>query len=182
MINVSEPVLINEKNSLQGWNNILRLYDDPEDVDLYVGILNEQKMPGAEIGPTAGCIVLEQFIALKRGDRFWHENAGVFTDAQLAEIKSTTLAKVICETMEDMERTNKNVFLRANIRFQGVTNNIVNCDTVGKLDFRSWRVEETQGPNDQPDPETATSAPQTQTPDRVEFGCKLVLSYSDFQL
>ncbi|CAG5096998.1 Oidioi.mRNA.OKI2018_I69.XSR.g14884.t1.cds [Oikopleura dioica] len=168
LYNGNNPAMIN------GWNNILRLYDDPEDVDLYVGILNEQKMPGAEIGPTAGCIVLEQFIALKRGDRFWHENAGVFTDAQLAEIKSTTLAKVICETMEDMERTNKNVFLRANIRFQGQTNNIVTCANVGKLDFRSWRVEETQGPNDQPDPETATSAPQTQTADRVEFGCKLV--------
>lgn len=152
------------------------MYDDPEDVDLYAGILNEQKMAGAEVGPTAGCIILDQFIALKRGDRFWHENAGVFTDKQLQEIKSTTLAKVICETMEDMQRTNQNVFLRANIRFQGVTNNIVSCGNVGQLDFSSWRASETQGPNETPDPETSTSAPSTETVERVEFGCKLVFS------
>jgi len=158
---------------INGWNNIVRLYDDPEDVDLYAGILNEQKMPGAEVGPTAGCIILDQFIALKRGDRFWHENAGVFTDKQLTEIKSTTLAKVICETMEGMQRTNKNVFLRANIRFQGVTNNIMSCGNVGTLDFSSWRAGDTQGPNETPDPETSTSAPSTETVDRVEFGCKL---------
>jgi len=167
LYNGNNPAMIN------GWNNILRLYDDPEDVDLYAGILNEQKMAGAEVGPTAGCIILDQFIALKRGDRFWHENAGVFTDKQLTEIKSTTLAKVICETMEDMQRTNKNVFLRANIQFQGVTNNIVSCGNVGKLDFSSWRAAETQGPNETPDPETSTSAPSTETVERVEFGCKL---------
>merc|ERR1712037_555486 len=72
-----------------------------------------------------------------------------------------------------MQRTNRNVFLRANIRFQGVANNIVSCNNVGKLDFSSWRALETQGPNETPDPETSTSAPSTETVERVEFGCKL---------
>ena len=51
-------------------------------------------MPGGQVGPTAGCIIAEQFTAIRKGDRFWHENKGVFKDDQLAEIKRTGLAKV----------------------------------------------------------------------------------------
>jgi len=43
-------------------------------IDLYVGMQLEKHMDGATVGPTAGCIIAEQFVALKSGDRFWFEN------------------------------------------------------------------------------------------------------------
>ena len=86
-----------------GWGQVLAVYDHKDDVDLYVGMLFEKHMPGAAVGPTQvhfffmrfviewpfkGCTIAEQFIALRKGDRFWHKNKGVLTDAQL-EVKNT---------------------------------------------------------------------------------------------
>ncbi|KAG1679873.1 Peroxidasin [Nymphon striatum] len=56
---------------------IQQLYDDIEDIDLFVGGLAEVALPGAMIGPTFSCIIAQQFYNLKRGDRFWHENQGL---------------------------------------------------------------------------------------------------------
>ena len=89
---------------MSGFDAVLGLYDSLDDVDLYVGILMEEHMAGGQVGPTAGCIISEQFIALKKGDRFWIENHGILSNSQLAEVKSTTLAKVMCNTLEN---TNK---------------------------------------------------------------------------
>ena len=50
-----------------------RLYSSPEDVDLFVGGMAEQKMAGAILGPTFVCIVGDQFARLRRGDRFYFE-------------------------------------------------------------------------------------------------------------
>ena len=48
-----------------GFNNVRSLYAHPDDVDLYTGILMEREMSGAIVGPTAGCIIADQFIALR---------------------------------------------------------------------------------------------------------------------
>ncbi len=52
-----------------GWNNVRNMYNNDGDVDLYVGLLMEQPMQNAEVGPTAGCIIVDQFLAL-RGNFF----------------------------------------------------------------------------------------------------------------
>ena len=44
----------------------------------------------------------EQFLALKKGDRFWHENAGVFNDEQLQEIKRNFFKKIIRRKIFDL--------------------------------------------------------------------------------
>ena len=89
---------------LPGWDAVRRLYDDEDDIDLYAGLLMEEHMSGAQVGPTAGCIIAEQFIALKKGDKFWLENKGLFSDNQLAEVKSISLAKLMCNTLEGMKK------------------------------------------------------------------------------
>lgn len=47
---------------MNGWNTIVGLYDSPQDIDLYVGVLNEVHMQGAQVGPTAGCIIAGKVI------------------------------------------------------------------------------------------------------------------------
>ena len=87
-----------------GWGNVVREFRSEDEVDLYAGLLMEQHMSGAQVGPTAGCIIAEQFIALKKGDKFWLENRGLFTDNQLAEVKSLSLAKLMCNTLEGTKK------------------------------------------------------------------------------
>ena len=51
---------------MAGFDNVADMYESFDDIDLYVGLLMEQHMNGAQVGPTAGCIISEQFIALKK--------------------------------------------------------------------------------------------------------------------
>ena len=41
-------------------------------IDMYVGMQLEKHMPGGTVGPTAGCVIAEQFVALKVSN---YENA-----------------------------------------------------------------------------------------------------------
>ena len=43
--------------------------DDPNNVDLWVGGLIEDTLPGTELGPTFHCIINDQFKRLRGGDR-----------------------------------------------------------------------------------------------------------------
>ncbi|EYC02098.1 hypothetical protein Y032_0102g3482 [Ancylostoma ceylanicum] len=90
-----------------------QLYESPEDVDLIVGGLAEAPLPGALLGPTLSCLFAEQMQKTKRGDRFWYENffyPSAFSTAQLEEIRKTTLARVICDTSDNIRFIQHNVF------------------------------------------------------------------------
>ena len=47
-----------------------------DDIDLYIGGVSEDKFEGALIGPTFQCIVADQFLRLKRGDRYFYDVGG----------------------------------------------------------------------------------------------------------
>lgn len=73
------------------------------DIDFYAGGLMEIPIQGGVVGPTFACIIVSQFAELKRGDRFFYENAPVgwsvstaFTAPQLREIKKMTMSRIIC--------------------------------------------------------------------------------------
>ncbi|RCN37044.1 heme peroxidase [Ancylostoma caninum] len=90
-----------------------QFYESPEDVDLIVGGLAEAPLPGALLGPTLSCLFAEQMQKTKRGDRFWYENffyPSAFSTAQLEEIRKTTLARVICDTSDNIRFIQHNVF------------------------------------------------------------------------
>ena len=53
------------KELQNGWDNVRNMYNNDGDVDLYVGLLLEQPMQNAQVGPTAGCIIVDQFLALR---------------------------------------------------------------------------------------------------------------------
>uniref|UniRef100_A0AC34QEH4 Peroxidasin n=1 Tax=Panagrolaimus sp. JU765 TaxID=591449 RepID=A0AC34QEH4_9BILA len=63
------------------------------------------------MGPVFSCIIGEQFRRLRDGDRFWYENPGVFTPLQLQQLRKTTVARVLCNNGDDIDRVQDNVFL-----------------------------------------------------------------------
>ncbi|XP_066153356.1 uncharacterized protein [Euwallacea fornicatus] len=90
------------------------LYNNTEDIDLLAGVLLETPLPGAIVGPTLNCLIKEQFISLKKSDRFWYENdlpPSSLTTAQLMEIKKTTLAGLLCINTDDMSKIQPKAFV-----------------------------------------------------------------------
>ncbi|KAJ8043604.1 Peroxidasin [Holothuria leucospilota] len=78
------------------------LYSSVTEIEPFVGMLAENHIPGALVGPTLGCILAVQFHNLKYGDRFWFENdegPQAFTDDQLDAIRRVTMARIICDNV-----------------------------------------------------------------------------------
>ncbi|XP_040523115.1 thyroid peroxidase isoform X2 [Gallus gallus] len=76
---------------------IMELYHIPSNIDVWLGGLVEDFLPGARTGPLFACLIGKQMKALRDGDRFWWENDNVFTDAQKHELKKHSLSRVICD-------------------------------------------------------------------------------------
>ncbi|OQR66314.1 hypothetical protein BIW11_05001, partial [Tropilaelaps mercedesae] len=79
------------------------LYQTVDDVDLFVGGLAETPLEGAVIGPTFACLLALQFQISKYGDRFYYENdlpPSKLSKEQLAQIRRTSLARLICDNSE----------------------------------------------------------------------------------
>jgi len=78
------------------------MYSKPQDVDLYVGIFLEgyDASNGETMGSTAICLNADQFLRLKKGDRFYYElrgQAGSFARNQLRSLRTVKLARLICD-------------------------------------------------------------------------------------
>ena len=57
------------------------------------------------VGPSFGAIIMDQFSRIKRGDRYYYENGPSvspypFAVAQLAQIKTVTMAGMICRNFD----------------------------------------------------------------------------------
>lgn len=81
-------------------------------MDLFILGLAEKPLKGAMLGPTFICLLAHQFqkvmknrrftfffVQTKKGDHFWvghRMQAFAFSDQQLAELRKTTLAQIIC--------------------------------------------------------------------------------------
>lgn len=70
-----------------------QLYGTVDNVDLWVGALSENHLPGSSVGPTIARIVADQFQRIRNGDRFWYQNA--FAGQLLREIDSTRLTDIL---------------------------------------------------------------------------------------
>ena len=50
------------------------IYRSPLDIDLFTGALTESPSSSTgSVGPTLDCILGDQFMKLKYGDRFWYQ-------------------------------------------------------------------------------------------------------------
>ena len=117
--------------------SLSRVYDDVDDVDLFTGGLSERPVVGGLVGPTFACIIGQQFLNLRRGDRFWYENPGVFTSDQLQEIRKTSLARAICDNLDDIEVLQPYAFLM----IDDYSNRRISCKSrfIPRLDLNLWR-------------------------------------------
>ncbi len=93
---------------------LAELYGTVDDIDLFVGIVAEDRLPDASVGPTAFQLLQNQFVRLREGDRFFFgnpiRNGGLFTPLEIGEIGDTTLAEIIRRNT-DVEDIRDNVFL-----------------------------------------------------------------------
>lgn len=117
-----------------------RLYAHVDDIDLFIAGNYERKLREAMVGPVFACIIGEQYRRLKAGDRYWFENgdqAGAFTPSQLSEIKRSSLARIICDNSEGVERIQPLAFLK-----HANWNPRISCDQIPWMDLRHWQTEQ----------------------------------------
>ncbi|VDK83441.1 unnamed protein product [Dibothriocephalus latus] len=112
------------------------VYGHPGNIDLFVGGVLEDVLPGARMGPTFACIIADQFKRLRSGDRLWYETPGLFTTAQLAELhdSGSSLARVICENGDNITEVPLDAFKRPRGR-----QDLVRCADVPKLNLALWK-------------------------------------------
>jgi hypothetical protein len=70
-------------------------YGNVDNIDLWVGCLAEDHLPGSSIGPLLTAIFQDQFTRLRDGDRFYFEYDTSFSPLDIFLLKQTTLAGVI---------------------------------------------------------------------------------------
>lgn len=86
------------------------VYESVDDVDLWIGGLAEDHLPGTSMGETFSTILVDQFTRLRDGDRFWYQN--LFNGELIQQIEETTLADII-QRNSDVENLQRNVFFSA---------------------------------------------------------------------
>ncbi|KFB34769.1 AGAP010735-PA-like protein [Anopheles sinensis] len=112
------------------------LYRTVDDVDLPVAEFFERNLPGTQAGPTYHCIMMEQFMRTRRGDRFFFENGntpGAFTPSQLNEIRKASMARLLCDNSPGVSQMQPRAFQQ----IMGV-NPLLSCRTLPALDVRFW--------------------------------------------
>lgn len=72
---------------------LAQVYDSPDQVDLWVGLLAEAPQGQGLVGPTQHAILADQFSRLRGADPNWYENA--FTPEQMAALNNTRLSDII---------------------------------------------------------------------------------------
>ncbi|KAH0619253.1 hypothetical protein JD844_019132 [Phrynosoma platyrhinos] len=102
--------LKNEIKNLEIREKLRSLYGITKNIDLFPALMVEDLVPGTRVGPTLMCLLVTQFRRLRDGDRFWYENPGVFTSAQLTQIRQASLARIICDNSDHIQQLQKDVF------------------------------------------------------------------------
>ena len=124
-------------NEIQDSNNraiLKNLYnDDPNLVELWMAGLAEVPFPGAIMGPTLRCVIKEQFLRSRGGDRFYYENLGVFNQNQVNEIKKTSLSRLFCDNVHGIVSIQRHAFRSA------VNEVRPSCDQIPGMSLCQWK-------------------------------------------
>ena len=113
------------------------LYHHPDDIDLFTGLLTEEKTSGAMVGPSIACLLSLQFQHLRACDRFWFETSDPqlrFSLPQLAAIKSQTLSGILCRNKDY-----PTMLPRQAMKPMGGANTMKTCAEMGFINFNLWK-------------------------------------------
>jgi peroxidase len=101
-----------------------RVYKSINDIDLYVGGFLEQPHQDSILGPVFKCIIGDQFARLKKGDRFFYDLGNDpnirFSEEQLDEVRKTSMARIICDNTDHVDRIQPLAFKLANSKANAV--------------------------------------------------------------
>ncbi|KYN39975.1 Peroxidasin [Trachymyrmex septentrionalis] len=125
--------LNNDISSARVRQKLRELYGHPGNIDVWVGGILEDQLPGMKVGPLFKCLLLEQFRRTRDGDRFWYENPSVFRAEQLVQIQQVSLARILCDNGDNITRIQPNVFLLPESH-----NDFVSCDEIPYVDLNAW--------------------------------------------
>ncbi|XP_075976370.1 salivary peroxidase/catechol oxidase-like isoform X2 [Anticarsia gemmatalis] len=130
-------------------DKLSQLYEQPGDIDLVIGLMAETPVTGSLLGPTATCFIKEQLWRTKAGDRYFYshvDEAGSFTKRQLAEIRRSTFARLLCDNT-GINTVQRDVFQPASD-----SNPLVSCEEIKAVNLAAW-----QDPEQKPDILTRTN-------------------------
>lgn len=113
---------------------LAEIYEEVDDIELYVGGMLENPVQDAMVGPTFQCLIAEAFYRYKYGDRFFYEhrnvmgqfskgiilkfsleiienrNSQMVISEQLQEIKKVTASLLICISSDAISKVQTNAF------------------------------------------------------------------------
>jgi hypothetical protein len=85
------------------------VYDDPDQLDLWVGALCENDLPGSMVGETYQRILVDQFVRLRDGDRFYYESA--LAPEIVDMVNEQTLSRIIKRNTDIGSELQEDVFV-----------------------------------------------------------------------
>ncbi|CAG9540359.1 unnamed protein product [Cercopithifilaria johnstoni] len=107
-----------------------KLYGRPDNIDLFVGGLVEDPVHKGFVGPTFACIIGPQFQRTRDGDRFYYENPGIFTQAQLTEIRKSSFSRLLCDNGDNINKVPQEAFR---------IGQMISCAQIPKIDITKWK-------------------------------------------
>src|SRR5262249_40341421 len=93
--------------------NLAKLYHNVDNIDLWVGALAEDHVPGGSVGPLIRAALIDQFRRLRDGDSFFFERS--FSGLTLFSLENTTLADIISRNTPINNLQNNVFFFRVSI-------------------------------------------------------------------
>ncbi|XP_015278580.1 PREDICTED: thyroid peroxidase, partial [Gekko japonicus] len=112
---------------------LLELYGIPDNIDVWLGGIVENILPGARTGPLFACIIGKQMKALRDGDRFWWENSNVFTNSQRHELRKYSLSRLICDNT-DVTALPLDVFMLGKF-----PEDFQSCEDIPNINLEAWQ-------------------------------------------
>jgi len=114
-------------------DDLKTLYDDVEDVDPMVALLEEPYEDGV-VGKSFNFLQLDQMARLRTGNRYYWEHAeALFSDDQKAQLHKATPAALLCSNLP-LKTVPKNPLLPVS-----ESNPEVACADVERMDLKAWR-------------------------------------------
>ncbi|XP_065080087.1 chorion peroxidase [Ochlerotatus camptorhynchus] len=120
------------------YDQMRKMYREPENVDVYSGALSEPPVQGGIVGPLITCLLADQFLRIKQGDSFWYERRRGpqrFTRDQLLQIYNTRLSSIICRNSDAI--TQSPVYLMRKVNRDD--NPELPCSLLDTFDFGVFR-------------------------------------------